>query len=100
MHLGSPPLGRSAAIEAKGFRPSELIEEQPVSRFEPVHADASVACLHRLVAIPHLERLFLALRERIRVCTSGPYWGKLQVCRENILGGIFWFTECMKLAVG
>jgi hypothetical protein len=53
---GDRQIGRCPAIETKAFRPSELIDEQPVSRFEPVHVDASVTHLHSLVAIPYLER--------------------------------------------
>ena len=56
MHAGDRQFGRSPAIETRGFRPSELIDEKPVSRFERVRVDASVTHLHMLVAIPYVDR--------------------------------------------
>jgi hypothetical protein len=53
---GDRQIGRCPAIETKGFRPSELIDEKPASRFERVRVDASVTHLHILVAIPYIDR--------------------------------------------
>jgi len=52
---GDRQFGRSVAIGTKGLRPSQLIEAQQASRFEPVHVQVSVTDPYRLVAIPYLE---------------------------------------------
>ncbi len=59
-------MGRCAAIETKGFRPSEWIDEEPVSRFERVRVDAPVTHLHVLLAIPYLGTSIPARRSCLK----------------------------------
>ena len=39
-------------LKQKGFKPTELTDEKPVSRFERIRDDGLVARLHMLAAVP------------------------------------------------